>query len=884
MSSRSHRPDAEVEDFETFDDRTPVYAYEQTLGYGNYSSVALKQFAKDTAARLNSKGKQPASDQHDADPASWDASRNRAGSTASNSGGGGGLAVAALFAPQDASGSGAAGVASSSSSGGRRADDALEMPLDPLNPDASVALDLHSSASGPLVRHGDPVPGTEVHTEEIDLRGDGSSADGGARSNKAADDLRALTTPQGIKAQLSYWVAAVFNNDWVFLALLGMLTSTIGFTVDLTIAQAEAGHRQLVHLTDDKFLQYLLWVSVTMGVMLFAVGFTHFVSTNAIGSGIPELKTILKGIDLYHYFSFRTLVAKIVGVAGAIGSGIQLGKEGPYVHIACILVHKGSKHLFKAIANNKARRLEMLSAACAVGVAVNFGVPIGGVLFAIEVTATYFAIRNYWRGFFVATVSALMNRVLVTWYTGSGVITPLYQTFFPKTSYQPIELLVFIPLGMLGGLIGSLFVKCHRKYIDFRRLKLNNISWIKNNWFMYPLIVTFVLATVTSGVVIGPYMNLTQRQVINNLFSQEPLVKVNPDWDYPNIFVALLIFAFVKFFFVIFAISLPVPAGMAFPVYVLGAALGRFVGEVIAVINPNPVEGWIPASYALVGATSCAAGVTHTIAIAIITFELTGQIHHVIPLLTAVVVSNAVAQSWMLLYNMTAADLMNRDLALVSEESTYADIKDLVSKTEFSTFPVVNSREAMILIGTIRRDVLQRMLNEQLSKALAGLGGRSRSHTLDGAVSDDEHHGDTFSSITSNVSFTGNETLPTDSTLPENERKKKLRKRRMPSFVNIFRKSVENVDAPVEAQPDEREKNALERRIHSLLDEQVVLRGARIDASPFQLVARTSLAKVHSLFSLLGLNVAIVTSRGRVVGVITMRELNAAIEGASAKP
>ena len=77
--------------------------------------------------------------------------------------------------------------------------------------------------------------------------------------------------------------------------------------------------------------------------------------------------------------------------------------------------------------------------------------------------------------------------------------------------------------------------------------------------------------------------------------------------------------------------------------------------------------------------------------------------------------SNAVAQSWMLsfydsviqikklpylpdlkkgrLYNMTAADIMNRELMLVSaEESSYADIKELVSKSEFSSFPVVNNR------------------------------------------------------------------------------------------------------------------------------------------------------------------------------------------------
>ena len=55
----------------------------------------------------------------------------------------------------------------------------------------------------------------------------------------------------------------------------------------------------------------------------------------------------------------------------------------------------------------------MLAAACAVGVACTFSAPIGGVLFSIEVTATLFAVHNYWRGFFAAVWSALMFRRVV---------------------------------------------------------------------------------------------------------------------------------------------------------------------------------------------------------------------------------------------------------------------------------------------------------------------------------------------------------------------------------------------------------------------------------------------------------------------------------------
>jgi chloride channel 2 len=46
-----------------------------------------------------------------------------------------------------------------------------------------------------------------------------------------------------------------------------------------------------------------------------------------------------------------------------------------------------------------------------------------------------------------------------------------------------------------------------------------------------------------------------------------------------------------------------------------------------------------------------------------------------------------------------------------------------------------------------------------------------------------------------------------------------------------------------------------------------------IDPAPFQLVRRTSVFKVHSLFSLLELNRAYVTDRGRLVGVVSLRDV-----------
>lgn len=44
-----------------------------------------------------------------------------------------------------------------------------------------------------------------------------------------------------------------------------------------------------------------------------------------------------------------------------------------------------------------------------------------GVLFSIEVTSTYFAVRNYWRGYFAATFSAFIFRVLSVFNKDAGM-------------------------------------------------------------------------------------------------------------------------------------------------------------------------------------------------------------------------------------------------------------------------------------------------------------------------------------------------------------------------------------------------------------------------------------------------------------------------------
>merc|ERR1719192_2775075 len=318
---------------------------------------------------------------------------------------------------------------------------------------------------------------------------------------------------------------ARIGEDWVFLGLLGVIMALVSFLMDYTISMCNNARLWLVKdLVSNIYLQFVAWVSLPVFLVLFSTGFVHVVAPQAIGSGIPEMKTILRGVVLKEYLTFRTLVAKVIGLTATLGSGMPLGKEGPFVHIASIVAALLTKLVtrFQGIYANESRKFEMLASACAVGVACCFGAPIGGVLFSIEVTSVYFAVRNYWRGFFAAIIGAITFRLLSIWFEDEETIVAVFRTGFPMDfPYDPQELFVFVLIGVFCGLAGAMFVFLHRKYVLWMRSNKQLNKFLQQNRFIYPFIISFIISTITFPGLLGRFLasDSTPHEQIVTLFS-----------------------------------------------------------------------------------------------------------------------------------------------------------------------------------------------------------------------------------------------------------------------------------------------------------------------------------------------------------------------------
>ncbi|CAH2004883.1 unnamed protein product [Acanthoscelides obtectus] len=718
-------------------------------------------------------------------------------------------------------------------------------------------------------------------------------------------------------------------------------------------------------LSEGTFTKWVAWISIPVCLILWDVGLTHFLAPQAAGSGIPQIKTSLRGVFMKEVLTFKVLFVKWFGLAATLGSGVPLGKEGPLIHMSSIIVTKLSKAIssFNKIYVNESKKIEMLGAAWAVGVACTFNAPIGGVLFSVEITTAYYAVRNYWRGFFAAVWGATTYRLLLVWIDGVNTISVIFKAnFFIDFPYDPWELISFGIVGLICGLGGSFYIWCKQVFTHWSGNNELIKKIKKTNYFVYPFCVIMIISTTTwppgigqflasdisgGAQVIGLFSNFSWTEKNHTVQEQEVLRHWTTKWT--GVYTSLVVYFWYQFLGSILASSMPIPNGSFIPNFRAGAALGRIAGELVHSWFPlgmssSAVHPIIPGAYATVGAAAFSGAVTHTMSVCVILFEMTSSITYVIPVLIAVLIANGVArfltpsiydlviQSKKLpylpdllpntsaIYDVYVEDFMITDVKFVYLGMTYSELKQLLmTHKKLKVFPLVDHPQNMTLLGSVPRHELILLLDRKI-------GVEKRRHFIPSPHlkrhQPDERENieiipyrrrDTIKPIDDSSGSDTDETI-TNEKKQEVEQSIMYKEFEAPKEVEsedkrekIFKKWAsgrrqrESKAMPLSPMPDRRPMSAVSmtylevynQRICDLplneqkvweenqLKHQIDFTACRIDPAPFQLVERTSLLKVHSLFSMLAINFAYVTSIGRLVGVVSLKELRQAIEDAN---
>ncbi|XP_055523288.1 chloride channel protein 2-like [Wyeomyia smithii] len=740
-----------------------------------------------------------------------------------------------------------------------------------------------------------------------------------------------------------------FGDEWMLMVVLGLLTAIISFGMDKVVWFIHNNRIKVFRMVPENgFLQFLTWVSIPVLLIMLASGFVQAVSPQAIGSGFTEIRAILRGVVIKGYLNFSTLVAKIFGLSLVLGSGMPLGKEGPFVHISSILSQLFGKVMTSIGVgpDSDAHTIDLLAAASAVGIGACFASPVGGVLFSIEATAPYFAVRNYWRGFLGAVFGTLLYRLLFVWSHAENTITALYETNFVRdVPFCPQELFVFGLFGVICGVLGALFVWILKVYTLW--MKSTRIhKYLQKTRLLYPAIISFIIATLQYPNGIGRYTAgvLNSHEHFHHLFSnftwsREDLDPKEADmlshWTTPHTsaIVHLSIFLAFSYFFSIIGSTMPIPCGMFVPLFKIGAALGRLVGEAMHVWLPNGLPYGagllapiIPGGYAVVGAAAFAGAVTHTVSICAIVFEITGQVKYLGPIIVAALVANVVARKLqpsmydmladikhlphlpdvspsyeMDMYNVYVQNFMVADVLYIWKGITYRELADLLEESKnYKSLPLVRDPEEPVLLGSIDRDHLLQLMDKHLGRAtrqeaaakrwLEEQEQKNRRPSVFEIFPESAEDSDAKDDRPPFKRFLSNPSSSDESQQASKSEGKSC------SFRNLFKKNTASLpkleldveigpkntsntvfmtpDRHFDFTPEERTRWE-EQEMAKTIDLHQLL---QIDPAPVQLVENTSIFKVHRMFSILGIDTAYVTNFGCLVGVVGLRELRAAID------
>jgi chloride channel 3/4/5 len=298
--------------------------------------------------------------------------------------------------------------------------------------------------------------------------------------------------------------------------------------------------------------------------------------------------------------------------------------------------------------------------------------------------------------------------------TGTGKLV-LFETNY-GVNYDPIHYLVFIFLGIAGGLFGGVFCKANFLWSkSFRKYSI-----IKN----HPVFELSLVALVTALL---QYPNPLAREagdiIIKNLLvdcrhPEGSWVCAQEALQDRSLYYGWLIHGIsVKLILTIITFGCKVPSGIIIPALDAGALFGRLIGQLIPDISSG--------IFAMVGAAAFLAGVSRmTVSLTVIMFELTGEVDYIPPFMIAILVAKWVADA---LSSEGVYDLAQTVLGhpFLDPEHALSIVRDEGSLVEELIPPSQTMREITVDIGSeckVSKSLLTTKLSQLKARGLMDAG------------------------------------------------------------------------------------------------------------------------------------------------------------------
>ncbi|MBW2472972.1 MAG: chloride channel protein [Deltaproteobacteria bacterium] len=387
----------------------------------------------------------------------------------------------------------------------------------------------------------------------------------------------------------------------------------------------------------------------------------------------------------------RPIFTRGFGSAITIGAGGSAGQEGPIAMIGGAI---GSQfgQLFKMSGD----RLKVLVACgAAAGVAATFNAPIAGVFFAQEIVLlSSFELSSFTSIVIASGMATVVSRALL------GNTPELYAPVYMVNSYW--ELLLYVLLGILIGVLATLFIDTHFRIKDrFTALKIPKLA-----------------KPALGGLLVG-IIGFGFPQVFGNGYEfMESVLLGNQTW---YLLAALVL---IKAVATSITLGSGLPGGLFAPCLYLGAVAGGSFGHVVVKIFPQ--FHLAPGAYALVGMGAFLSAATHAPMTAIfLLFEITDSYEVIVPIMLTCVIGTSIARHFKkdsletvelsragidleagkernIMKSLQVGDVMERDVETIPEHMTLGQFALFIEKTQHTNFPLVNAQNELTGIISVQ--------------------------------------------------------------------------------------------------------------------------------------------------------------------------------------
>jgi CIC family chloride channel protein len=407
-------------------------------------------------------------------------------------------------------------------------------------------------------------------------------------------------------------------------------------------------------------------------------------------------------IDAFHNkegsIRARIPLVKLVASAITIGSGGSAGREGPTAQIAAGFGSLLGRFLKLTV---QERRIAV-AAGIGAGIGAIFKAPLGGAILSTEIL--------YLEGFEVgALIPAFIASIIgYTIYSAWAGFTPVFGGHLDVTFNDPYQLLYYAGLGILCGLVGSLYPRVFYAVRDlFKKLPVSN--------YVKPAI---------GGLIVG-LMGLFLPQVLGMGYGWLQIA-MTPQTMLGIGLMVILVFAKIA------ATSFSIGSGGSGGVFAPGLFIGGLIGAIVwtgfhTTLPHMPVT---PEPFVVVGMMALFGGVARApLAVMFMVGEMAGSYSMLAPAMIAVsiayiligkhtiyesqVASPAVSPAHMfefsfpLLRRLTVKDAMNPIVKTVPQETTAQQALDMLTDLHIKSLPVTSNGHVRLAGIVTARDVLR---------------------------------------------------------------------------------------------------------------------------------------------------------------------------------